>query len=70
MRITYFQGKIKSWLPPLIFGSGLLFSAFLCFFLPETMNCELPETIEDSENFGKLVQSNMILIILFLYFFK
>ena len=56
MRITYFQGKIKSWLPPLIFGSGLLFSAFLCFFLPETMNCELPETIEDSENFGKLVQ--------------
>ncbi|OAD56165.1 WD repeat and HMG-box DNA-binding protein 1 [Eufriesea mexicana] len=47
------MGKIKPWLPPLVFGAGPLLGALLCFFLPETMNCELPETIEDGENFGK-----------------
>lgn len=30
-----------------------MLGAVLCLFLPETMNCELPETIEDGENFGK-----------------
>ncbi|XP_008217215.1 WD repeat and HMG-box DNA-binding protein 1 [Nasonia vitripennis] len=47
------MGGTWPWLPPLLFGSGLLFGVALCFFLPETMNCELPETIEDGENFGK-----------------
>lgn len=47
------MGKIKPWLPPLIFGAGPLLGALLCLLLPETMNCELPETIEDGENFGK-----------------
>lgn len=47
------MGKIKPWLPPVIFGIGPLLGAVLCFLLPETMNCKLPETIEDGENFGK-----------------
>ena len=47
------MGKVAPWLPPLIFGTGPLLGALLCFLLPETMNCELPETIEDGENFGK-----------------
>lgn len=55
MNVTHFQGKIKPWLPPVIFGIGPLLGAVLCFLLPETMNCKLPETIEDGENFGKFV---------------
>lgn len=47
------MGKIRPWLPPLIFGIGPLIGASLCFLLPETMNCELPESLEDGENFGK-----------------
>ncbi|KAL6265312.1 hypothetical protein P5V15_002091 [Pogonomyrmex californicus] len=47
------MGTIQPWLPPVIFGLGPIIGAMLCLFLPETMNCELPETIEDAENFGK-----------------
>ncbi|XP_071562765.1 organic cation transporter protein-like isoform X2 [Temnothorax nylanderi] len=47
------MGYIQPWLPPVIFGLGPIIGAVLCLFLPETMNCELPETIEDAENFGK-----------------
>lgn len=47
------MGKVQPWLPPVIFGIGPLLGAGLCLLLPETMNCELPESIEDGENFGK-----------------
>lgn len=47
------MGTIQPWLPPVIFAIGPMLGAVLCLFLPETMNCELPETIEDGENFGK-----------------
>ncbi|KYM96439.1 WD repeat and HMG-box DNA-binding protein 1 [Cyphomyrmex costatus] len=47
------MGTIKPWLPPVIFGIAPILGAILCLFLPETMNCELPETIEDAENFRK-----------------
>ncbi|XP_043281642.1 organic cation transporter protein-like isoform X2 [Venturia canescens] len=47
------MGSLVVWLPPVLFGVGPLLGAALCFFLPETMNCELPETIEDGENFRK-----------------
>ncbi|XP_014204218.1 organic cation transporter protein-like [Copidosoma floridanum] len=46
-------GSYKLWLPPLIFGILPLCGALLCFLLPETVGCELPETLEDGENFGK-----------------
>ncbi|RLU23684.1 hypothetical protein DMN91_003890 [Ooceraea biroi] len=47
------MGTIQAWLPPVVFGIGPIIGAVLCLLLPETMNCELPETIEDGENFGK-----------------
>ncbi|XP_011690335.1 PREDICTED: organic cation transporter protein-like isoform X2 [Wasmannia auropunctata] len=47
------MGTIQPWLPPVIFGTAPIIGAALCLFLPETMNCELPQTIEDAENFGK-----------------
>ncbi|XP_020290376.1 organic cation transporter protein-like isoform X2 [Pseudomyrmex gracilis] len=47
------MGTIQPWLPPVVFGIGPILGAALCLFLPETMNCELPETIEDGEKFGK-----------------
>uniref|UniRef100_U5EJR4 Putative synaptic vesicle transporter svop n=1 Tax=Corethrella appendiculata TaxID=1370023 RepID=U5EJR4_9DIPT len=40
-------------LPLLIFGTLALVSGLLNLFLPETLNKILPETIEESENFGK-----------------
>lgn len=47
------MGSIEPWLPPLLFGCLPIIVSLLCFLLPETMNSELPETIEDGENFGK-----------------
>ncbi|XP_015609722.1 organic cation transporter protein-like [Cephus cinctus] len=47
------MGIIEPWLPPVLFGVGPLVGAGLCLLLPETMNSDLPETIEDGENFGK-----------------
>ncbi|XP_014226145.1 organic cation transporter protein isoform X1 [Trichogramma pretiosum] len=43
----------QSWIPPVIFGVMPTIGAALCFLLPETAGCELPETLEDGENFGK-----------------
>lgn len=44
---------IQTWLPPACFGILPLIGAALCLFLPETVGCTLPETLEDGENFGK-----------------
>ncbi|XP_044576836.1 organic cation transporter protein-like [Cotesia glomerata] len=41
------------WIVPLVFGISPILGAILCYWLPETMNCKLPETIEDGENFKK-----------------
>lgn len=49
-----------NWAISVIFGLGPLIGAALCLFLPETMDCQLPETIEDGENFGKY--GNLLLI--------
>ncbi|XP_076754485.1 organic cation transporter protein [Xylocopa sonorina] len=46
-------GQIQGWLPPLCFGILPMIGAALCFLLPETVGCTLPETLEDGENFGK-----------------
>lgn len=39
--------------PLIIFGVLAFAGGLLSLFLPETLNRELPETIEDGENFGK-----------------
>lgn len=44
-------------IPPLIFGIVPIIGAVLVLYLPETKGQQLPETIEDAENFGKKVKS-------------
>lgn len=43
----------SDWLPPVIFGVVPLIGALLVIFLPETLGCILPETLQDGEDFGK-----------------
>lgn len=40
---------IEQWIPPLIFGVVPLIGALLCLKLPETLDCKLPETVEEAE---------------------
>jgi Na+/melibiose symporter-like transporter len=39
--------------PTLIFGSVSILAALLTLFLPETLNKEMPQTMEDGERFGR-----------------
>lgn len=39
------------WLPTTIFGFVMFIGALLCYLLPETLNCKLPETVEDVEQY-------------------
>lgn len=45
--------EFEHWLPPLIFGISPLIGAAMCYLLPETVDCELPDTLEEAEEFGK-----------------
>ncbi|KAJ8984883.1 hypothetical protein NQ317_002723 [Molorchus minor] len=44
---------VQPWIPPLIFGVVPLIGAVLCYKLPETLDCKLPDTIEEAEQFEK-----------------
>lgn len=44
---------VEPWLPPVIFGVVPLIGAVLCWKLPETLDCKLPDTIEEAEEFEK-----------------
>lgn len=44
---------VEHWLPPVIFGVAPLIGAALCYLLPETVDCELPDSLEEAEEFGK-----------------
>ncbi|XP_030848254.1 organic cation transporter protein [Strongylocentrotus purpuratus] len=46
--------------PLVIFGSCTILAGILCLFLPETRGKKLPETIEDGENFGKLLAKTVL----------
>ncbi|KAK4883225.1 hypothetical protein RN001_006544 [Aquatica leii] len=48
---------IEPWMPPVVFGVIPLIGAVLGYYLPETLNCKLPETLEDAELFGKNVKN-------------
>ncbi|XP_030828349.1 organic cation transporter protein-like [Strongylocentrotus purpuratus] len=45
--------KIWTPLPLVIYGSVSVIASLLTLFLPETLGHKLPETIEESENFGR-----------------
>lgn len=40
-------------IPAVTFGALAVISGFLCFFLPETMNQPMPQSLTDGEEFGK-----------------
>ncbi|CAL8365010.1 unnamed protein product [Lota lota] len=45
-------GEYVPWLPGLIYGLVPVLSGFAAFFLPETLNIPLPDTIQDVEDRG------------------
>ena len=47
------QAETYKPLPLLIFGALSIISGSLIIFLPETVGCELPQTLQESEDFGK-----------------
>ncbi|KAJ8958307.1 hypothetical protein NQ318_017453, partial [Aromia moschata] len=46
--------SVEPWIPPVIFGTVPLVGALLCYKLPETLDCKLPDTIEEAERFEKM----------------
>ncbi|ODN02543.1 Organic cation transporter protein [Orchesella cincta] len=51
-QITLLDSLDKS-IPTLVFGGVAIFAAFMGLFLPETLHKEMPQSLEDGENFGK-----------------
>ena len=60
--VLCFQSDIDRLIPLLIFGAAALLAGILALLLPETKDKNLPETLEDGENFGKLANVNLNLI--------
>ncbi|XP_013176005.1 PREDICTED: organic cation transporter protein isoform X1 [Papilio xuthus] len=48
-----YLANISQDLPLLILGVLGVMGGLLCLFLPETMDTEMPQTLQDGENFGK-----------------
>ncbi|KAB0795782.1 hypothetical protein PPYR_09843 [Photinus pyralis] len=48
-----YMGEMWKPSPDLLLAVLLIFGAFACLFLPETLNKTLPVTLEDGENFGE-----------------
>ncbi|XP_033834187.1 solute carrier family 22 member 6 [Periophthalmus magnuspinnatus] len=46
-------GDYISWLPGLIYGGAPILTGAVAMFLPETLGCSLPDTIQDVEDRGK-----------------
>lgn len=44
---------VELWLPPIIFGVVPIIGAALCYRLPETLDCKLPDTIAEAEALGR-----------------
>lgn len=52
---------VEEWIPPVIFGITPLIGAILCLKLPETLDCKLPDTIEEAEMFEVLAREKKAL---------
>lgn len=50
--IYFFQANISPAIPLLILGGLGIFGGILCLFLPETLDQDLPQTLQDGEEFG------------------
>ncbi|CAG4948732.1 unnamed protein product [Parnassius apollo] len=48
-----YLANVSQELPLLILGVLGVLGGLLCLFLPETMDTEMPQTLQDGENFGK-----------------
>jgi OCT family organic cation transporter-like MFS transporter 4/5 len=48
-------GSLGKALPLVVFGGASVLSGLLILILPETLNHNLPETIEDARAFGRYV---------------
>lgn len=48
-----FQSVIAPMLPLLVLGIVGILAGVMCLFLPETMGQDLPQTLQDFENFGR-----------------
>ncbi|XP_012937969.1 organic cation transporter protein [Aplysia californica] len=53
------EGDVSLALPAMIFGVLSLAAGLLAFILPETRNRNLPETVEDAQNFGRETPGNL-----------
>ncbi|XP_020287877.1 organic cation transporter protein [Pseudomyrmex gracilis] len=51
--MIFLLDSLDARVPAALFGLIALAAGFLAFYLPETLNQPMPETIEDGENFGK-----------------
>lgn len=40
-----------SWIPPMIFGLVMILATVICYWLPETKGCDLPDTTEEIQNY-------------------
>lgn len=49
---SYLQANVSVSLPLLILGILGVLGGVLALFLPETLDQELPQTLQDGENFG------------------
>ncbi|XP_076376722.1 organic cation transporter protein [Megalopta genalis] len=47
-----FSSRVNIYLPMIILGLSTLAAGIMCLFLPETLMEQLPQTLEDGENFG------------------
>lgn len=47
------QGNISPLIPLVVLGVASLVGGLVALLLPETLHKDLPQTIEDGENFGK-----------------
>lgn len=53
MQSKVVDGDFGEALPLVIFGGASVVAGVLTLLLPETLNRDLPETIDDAMNFGK-----------------
>ena len=52
--VAIYLPKISyKWLPMIVMGSSAICGGLLSLLLPETLGTQLPETLEDTENFKK-----------------